>query len=48
MFQRANFTAAPGSDLGALAARKISVTPLKLDLTDEAEKRRLSEAFATS
>ena len=48
MFKRENFTAAPGSDLGALAARKISVTPLKLDLTDETEKRRLAEAFATS
>jgi 5'-nucleotidase len=46
MFQRASFTPGPGTDLEALAARKISVTPLKLDLTDEAERRRLAEAFA--
>src|SRR6516164_1973703 len=34
MFQRGAFEQEEGSDLAALAARKISVTPLRLDLTD--------------
>ena len=45
MFQRAGFTPPAGSDLEALAERKISITPLKLDLTDEAVKARYAEAF---
>ena len=48
MFQRAGFTPGEGTDLEALAANKVSVTPLRLDLTDEAERRRYAEAFAAS
>jgi len=46
MFQRAGFVPPAGSDLDALVRRQISLTPLKLDLTDEAEKRRYAQAFA--
>jgi len=46
MFQRAGFTPDAGTDLEALAANKVSVTPLRLDLTDEAERLRYAEAFA--
>ena len=45
MFQRAGFTPGAGTDLEALAANKVSVTPLRLDLTDEAARRRYAEAF---
>src|SRR5215475_3215740 len=34
MFQRSPFEQAEGTDLAALAANKISITPLRLDLTD--------------
>jgi 5'-nucleotidase len=47
MFQRAGFTPGPGTDLEALAAHKVSVTPLRIDLTDEGERRRYAEAFAS-
>ena len=46
MFQRAGFTPGEGTDLEALAARKVSVTPLRIDLTDEAERLRYAGAFA--
>ena len=46
MFQRAGFTPGAGTDLEALAAGKVSVTPLRLDLTDEAQRLRYAEAFA--
>jgi 5'-nucleotidase len=46
MFQRAGFTPGEGTDLEALAAHKVSVTPLRIDLTDEAERLRYAEAFA--
>lgn len=46
MFQRAGFTPGVGTDLEALAAHKVSVTPLRLDLTDEAVRRRYADAFA--
>jgi 5'-nucleotidase len=48
MFQRAGFRPGPGTDLEALAANKVSITPLRLDLTDEVERRRYAEAFAAS
>ena len=48
MFQRAGFTPGEGTDLEALAAQKVSVTPLRIDLTDEPERRRYAEAFAAS
>jgi 5'-nucleotidase len=35
-FQRGPYTPGPGTDLEALAAKKISVTPLRLDFTDHA------------
>jgi 5'-nucleotidase len=46
MFQRADIEYAEGTDLAALAERKISVTPLRLDLTDDESRLRLEKAFA--
>jgi len=46
MFQRAGFTPGQGTDLEALATQRVSVTPLRIDLTDEGERRRYAEAFA--
>ena len=37
--------AAPGSDLAALAENRISVTPLRLDLTDEPFLTKLADVF---
>jgi 5'-nucleotidase len=37
--------AAPGSDLAALSENRISVTPLRLDLTDEPFMTRLAAVF---
>jgi 5'-nucleotidase len=37
--------AAPGSDLAALTENRISVTALRLDLTDEPFMTRLAEVF---
>ena len=48
MFQRAGFTPGEGTDLEALAANKVSVTPLRIDLTDETERRRYAAAFAAN
>jgi 5'-nucleotidase len=47
MFQRGGFTPGEGTDLEALAAKKVSVTPLRIDLTDEAERRRYAAAFSS-
>ncbi len=47
MFQGGEIQFEDGADLAALAARKISVTPLRLDLTDDDERLRLEKAFAT-
>ena len=47
MFQRGGFTPGAGTDIEALAARKVSITPLRLDLTDEATRLRYVEAFRT-
>ncbi len=41
-FARGNSTPVHGTDLEALAQNNISVTPLKLDLTDEATRTRLA------
>lgn len=38
-------TPAPGTDLAALAQRQISVTPLRLDLTDESALGRMARLF---
>jgi 5'-nucleotidase len=45
MFQKPNYIPADGSDLEALAAAKVSITPLKLDLTDEVVRARYAAAF---
>lgn len=44
-FQRGNFAAEPGSDLEALEGNKISVTPLRLDFTDQPTLTRLAAVF---
>jgi 5'-nucleotidase len=45
MFRRGRFTPDAGTDIEALAAKKISITPLRLDLTDEPARRRYEKAF---
>jgi 5'-nucleotidase len=44
-FARAQTTPGHGSDLWAIGERRISVTPLKLDLTDEPTMTALAQAF---
>ncbi|SFK24316.1 5'/3'-nucleotidase SurE [Methylocapsa palsarum] len=44
-FDRHQLTPGLGTDLEALAQKKISVTPLKLDLTDEHSLKRLAQAL---
>jgi 5'-nucleotidase len=44
-FQRGNFTPGPGTDLLAVEERRISVTPLQLDLTDHPTVTTLAAAF---
>lgn len=44
-FKRGKSTPAEGTDLHAIAAGKISVTPLRLDLTDLPSVTRLAEAL---
>jgi 5'-nucleotidase len=46
MFQRGEIRFEDGTDLAALAAGKISVTPLRLDLTDDDSRLRFEKAFA--
>ncbi len=45
-FGRNTYKVAPGTDLEALAQNRISVTPLKLDLTDEPTVTRYAQLFA--
>ena len=45
-FSRKPYEPGNGTDLKALAERRISVTPLRLDLTDEPTMTRLAQAFA--
>jgi 5'-nucleotidase len=45
-FQRAKQSPANGTDLKALMENRISVTPLRLDLTDEPTMTRYARAFA--
>ena len=45
-FGRATFEAATGTDLEAMAHRRISVTPLKLNLTDQPTMTHLAQLFA--
>ena len=44
-FARGEFTPGPGTDLEALRNRQISLTPLRLDLTDRATRDRYTRAF---
>jgi 5'-nucleotidase len=44
-FQRGSFTPGPGTDLRAVEEKRISVTPLQLDLTDHPTVTRLAAAF---
>ena len=44
-FARGRFTPVEGSDLEALKAHRISVTPLRLDLTDRDTHERYARAF---
>ena len=46
VFGRGPFTPGAGTDLEALAEKKISVTPLRLDLTDTPTLTRLARALA--
>jgi 5'-nucleotidase len=46
MFQRGAYEQTEGTDLAALAAKKVSITPLRLDLTDHDSRLRLEKAFA--
>jgi 5'-nucleotidase len=45
-FERKRYTPGHGTDLAALADRKISVTPLRIDMTDEPSMTRYARAFA--
>ena len=45
-FGRKTYEVGAGTDLEAMAQRKISVTPLKLDLTDEPTVTRFAQALA--
>lgn len=44
-FERKPFTPGNGTDLWAIANRRISVTPLRLDMTDEPTLTRYAQAF---
>jgi 5'-nucleotidase len=46
MFQRGEIEFGDGTDLAALASHMISVTPLRLDLTDDKSRLRLERAFS--
>jgi 5'-nucleotidase len=48
VFGRGDFEAEEGTDLKAVRTRRISVTPLKIDLTDEALFDGLRDVFASS
>lgn len=45
-FAKARFEPGNGSDLKAIAEKRIAVTPLRLDLTDEPTLTRYAQAFA--
>jgi 5'-nucleotidase len=44
-FERPDFVVGAGTDLEAVAQKKISVTPLRLDLTDDAALKHFAELF---
>ena len=45
-FERRRFTPGAGTDLWAIENRRISVTPLRLDMTDEPTLTRYAQGFA--
>ena len=45
-FAKATFQPGNGTDLKAIAEKRISVTPLRLDLTDEPSLTRFAQGFA--
>ena len=45
-FAKARFEPGNGTDLKAIAEKRISVTPLRLNLTDEPTLTRFAQAFA--
>jgi 5'-nucleotidase len=47
-FSREPFERSNGTDIAALAARKVSVTPLRIDLTDEPTLTRYAQLFDRS
>ena len=47
MFKHGGFVPGAGTDIEALAAGMVSITPLKLDLTDEATRARYAAVFAS-
>ena len=47
MFKRGGFEPGAGTDIEALAANKVSITPLSLNLTDEATRARYAAVFAS-
>jgi 5'-nucleotidase len=48
MFKRGGIEPGAGTDIEALRAKKVSITPLKLDLTDEATHARYASAFGSA
>ena len=44
-FERRPFTPGNGTDLWAIANRRISITPLRLDMTDEPTLTRYAQVF---
>ena len=45
-FAKATFQPGHGTDLKAIAEKRISVTPLRLDLTDEPSLTRFAQGFS--
>ena len=45
-FAKATFQPGNGTDLKAIAEKRISVTPLRLDLTDEPSLTRFAQGFS--
>ncbi len=48
MFKRGGLEPGAGTDIEALREKKVSITPLKLDLTDEATRLRYASVFGSA
>jgi 5'-nucleotidase len=48
MFKRGGLEPGAGTDIEALREKKVSITPLKLDLTDEATRARYASVFGSA